>query len=220
MNWKVSLSLKYPLILLIITSSVFLMLVTLTLGSILYESRRSWDGSEQRRIREEPPEVFIKKDRLSSEVSPLMTKSVIAYTINNKPLFQNHIMIAIQDVDGQKEEPVFIGEERTGTPDWLDDDHIFFTSYCGTACKGVYLIDVRNKETKLATLSFTFSDINSWETHFRDWFGKEFQFPGLLGKLSTEFIVDSPYLVFSGKSQFGDYEKKRFLFTGESLIEQ
>ncbi len=221
MNWKASLGLKYPLLLLIVASSVFVMLATFILGSILYESRQSWDVSERNQIREGSPEAFIKKERLNSEMSPLRTKSVISYTINNKPLFQNHVLIAIQNVDGQKEEPVFIGEERTGMPKWLGDDHVFFTTYCGTACQGIYLIDVRNKETKLATLSFSFSNTNTWETHFSDWFGKKFQFPGLLGDIGTEFSNDNFYLVFGKKDQSdNDPGKKRFLFTGDSLKEQ
>lgn len=198
-----------------------MVLTSFILGSIIFEYLQSWDVSGQDEIREVSQEAFVKKERLNSEMSPLMTKSVITYTINNKPLFQNHLLIAVQDVEGRREEPVFIGEEKTGIPDWLDDDHIFFTSYCGTACKGVYLIDVRNKETRLATLSFTFSDMNTWETHFRDWFGKEFQFPGLLGDVSTEFIVDNYYLVFSGKGQSdNNLEMKKFLFTGNALVEQ
>lgn len=223
MNWKNNFSLKISLFVLIVIFSIFMLLASVLMVLALYdEYKQHQDVSKEKQEKaQELQETLIRKESLRLERSPLGTRNILAYQINNSPLFEDHIMIAIQDVNSKKEEPLFIGEERTGMPKWLGDDHVFFTTYCGTACQGLYLIDVRNKEAKLATLSFTFSDTNTWETHFSDWFGKKFQFPGLLGEISTEFSNDNFYLVFSKKGQSdNDLGKKRFLFTGGALVEQ
>lgn len=224
MNWKNSFSLKSALFVLIVIFSIFMLLASVLMGLTLYdEYKQHQDALKEKQEKEqELQKTLISKESLHLQRSPLGTRNVVAYQINNKPLFENHIMIVIQDVNSKKEEPLFIGEERTGMPKWLGEDHIFFISYCGTACQGIYLINVLNKEVKLATLSFTFSDTNTWETHFSDWFGKKFQFPGLLGEISTEFSSDNNfYLVFSKKDQSDNNpSKRRFLFTGEALVEQ
>lgn len=223
MNWKNSLNLKSSLFILIITISIFMLLASALMGLALYDKyTQHRDARKEKQEKEQKlQETLIKKESLRLEKSPLGSKNAVVYQINNKPLFEDHIMIAVQDSNSRTEEPLFIGEERTGMPKWLGDDHIFFTGYCGTACQGIYLIDIRNKETRLATLSFTFSDTNTWETHFNDWFGKKFQFPGLLGEIDTEFSNDNFYLVFREKDQSdNDFYKKSFLFTGNALVKQ
>lgn len=223
MNWRNNLILQRSLFVLIVIFSIFLSLASISLGFALYnEYKQQSDNAKEKQEKVIAlQESLIRKESLYLERSPLGTRNIVVYQINNKPLFEDHVMIVIQDVNGQKEEPLFIGDERTGRPKWLGDDHIFFTSYCGTACKGVYLINVLNKEAKLATLSFTFSGISNWETHFSDWFGNKFQFPGLLGEIDTEFSNDNFYLVFASKNELdNDLGKKKFLFTGQGLIEQ
>lgn len=223
MNWKNNLILQRSLFVLIVIFSIFLLLASAVMGFALYnEYKQQYDDAKEKQEKvTELQESLISKAFLYLEKSPLGTRNVVTYQINNKPLFENHILIVVQNVNGKKEEPLFIGEERTGVPKWLDDDHIFFTSHCGTSCQGVYLINVLNKETKLATLSFTFSGTSNWETHFSDWFGNKFQFPGLLGDMDTEFSNDNFYLVFADKNESdNDPTKKRFLFTGNSLQEK
>lgn len=223
MNWKSSISLKGSLFVLIITLSIFLLVTSLSIGLELYEAYQQYRETSQKKQtgKEVEQKSLIKKEHWYLDRSPLSTRNLVTYRINNQPLFEDYIMIAIQDINGQQEEPLFIGEGRTGRPHWLDDDHIFFTTYCGTACQGIYLIDVRNKETKLATLSFTFTKTNNWETHFSDWFGRRFQFPGLLGDIGTESTKNNFYLVFNGKDQSEhSLGVKKFLFTGDALVEQ
>lgn len=201
-----------------------MLLASVLMGFTLYdEYKKRQDASKEKQEKEqESQKILTRKESLHLERSPLGTRNLVVYQLNDKALFENHIMIAMQDANSQKEEPLFVGEERTGMPKWLGNDHIFFTSYCGTACQGIYLINVLNKEVKLATLSFKFSDTNDWETHFSDWFDKKFQFPGLLGEISTESRSnDNFYLVFSKKDQLDNkLSKKRFLFTGQALVEQ
>lgn len=222
MSWKVRLDLKYPLFALIVTLSIFLILISVLVGFALYDEyqQKYQEALAEKQRGGFKDEALIQKDLLYREDSFGKTKRLVTYVINNKPLFQNQILITMQDIDGQKEEPIFIGDERIGTPKWLDNEHIFFTSYCGTACKGVYLVDVRNKETKLATLSFSFSDVNTWVTHFSDWFGKDFQLQGMLGEMSREFNDGNFYLIFHKKDGTNLDFSKKFLFTGEALIEQ
>lgn len=222
MHWKVNFNLKYPLFILIVSLIIFMVLLSGLVGFALYDEyqQKRQEAIAQAQQGELQKEALIQKMPLYKEDYFGKTKRLITYTISNKPLFQKQILITIQDVDGQKEEPVFIGDDKMGIPKWLDNEHIFFTSYCGTACKGIYLLDVRNKETKLATLSFTFADANSWETHFHDWFGQDFQFPGLLGEIGTESSNGNYYLVFHKKEWTSSDEGKKLLFTGDTLAEQ
>lgn len=214
MSWKNSLTLRIILPLLAIALSIFLFLASALLGMAIYDEytkyQEAWEDGQKKNI---------KKEHLEQEVSPQLTKRVITYKLNNESLFKDQIIMAVEDLNIQKEDYIFIGEERK--PKWLDDDHVFFTSYCGTACKGIYLIDIRNKEVKLATLSYIFSDNNSWETHFKDWFGKEFQFSGLVEDIGTLFENDNYFLVFQTKDQASNHlREKKFIFTGENLVEQ
>ncbi|MBI2017987.1 hypothetical protein HYS92_02965 [Candidatus Daviesbacteria bacterium] len=215
MNWKNNLSLKIILLVLAAALSIFLFLSSILMGMAIYDEYTKYkeDLADRQKEKNELQENIIRKDLLYQEISPLQTKYIIVYGLDNE------FLITTKDLISQKEEYIFVGEESK--PQWLDDDHIFFTSYCGTACKGVYLIDVRNKEVKLGVLSYVFSDENFWITHFKDWFGKEFQFPGLVEDISTKFDNGVFYLVFQTKDQTGkNIGEKRFLFTGDSLKEQ
>ena len=135
--------------------------------------------------------------------------------------FQNQKIIVVRDLNSQKEYVVFTGEERTNDPHWLGNKHIFFTTYCGTACKGVYLVNTNNKESDFAVWAYIFTkEKNSWETHFKDWFGKKFIIEGLVDSLESEILDGQPYIVFKMKDDKGSsLGEKRFLFTGERLME-
>lgn len=136
--------------------------------------------------------------------------------------FQNQKIIAVRDLDNQKESIVFTGEERINDPHWLGNKHIFFTTYCGTACKGVYLVDTNNKESNLAVWGYIFSEEKSnWETHFKDWFRQEFVFDGLVDKIESEITNNNIYLIFKMEDdQSNSVGEKRFLFTGKKLVER
>lgn len=162
------------------------------------------------------------------EFSPDQSKKIILYKTAFDPglynnyyvdYFYNREIIAVRDIEDQREEYIFTGEERTGDPHWLGNNYVFFTAYCGTACKGLYLIDTRDKETWLAVLSHIFSckrDVH--DTHFKDWFGQEFVFEGLISEIESEMMDDKAYLIFRMKDGEGNFlYEKRFLFTGDEL---
>lgn len=132
--------------------------------------------------------------------------------------FINQKIIAVEDIKTSKEYYVFTGEERTGDPHWLGDDYIFFTTNCGTSCQGLYLVDVRNKESELAVISYVFNGDGLWMTHFKDWFGEKFIFKGLVDKITSLTVGDESYLILKmkdiNKNPLGE---ERLLFTGDSL---
>ncbi len=136
--------------------------------------------------------------------------------------FYNYIVVASVDIENQREYYVFTGEERTGDPHWLGNNYVFFTTYCGTACKGLYLVDTRDKETWLAVWGYLFSEEEDiWETHFTDWFDQKFSFDGLVDELKSETFGDEVYLIFKMKDDEGNFlYNKRFLFTEGGLVPQ
>lgn len=131
--------------------------------------------------------------------------------------FLNQKIISVQDIKTSREYYVFTGEERTGDPHWLGNDYIFFTTYCGTSCQGIYLIDTRNKESELGVTSYLFEG-ERWVTHFRDWFGGEFVFEGLLNEVKSEISGAGPVLIFDMTDDKRNFlGEKKLLFTGNSL---
>lgn len=166
----------------------------------------------------------------SSEISPDKTKEAIEYNLKFDlalfndyygDYFPNQNIIAVREIESGRENYVFVGEDRTGDPHWLGNEHIFFTSYCGTACQGIYLVDTRSKESELAVLSYIYNNESKrTETYFKDWFGKEFKFEGLIDEIKSEMVNGEAYLIFNRKDDSGKvFPPKRFLFTQDSLIE-
>ncbi len=161
------------------------------------------------------------------EISPDNLQKAIEYKMSFDPqlyddyyndFFLNQKIISVKNIRTDKEDYVFTGEDRTGDPHWLGNDKIFFTSYCGTACQGLYLVDVGNKESELAVISYIFDGEGPWRTHFKDWFGEAFIFEGLIDKITSSTVGGKSYLIFKMK----DVNKKplaeeHFLFTGKSL---
>lgn len=162
------------------------------------------------------------------EESPNQSQRVLAYEVGFNPnfykgyyedYFLNRVIIAVRDLEYARERYIFTGEGRTNDPHWLGNNHIFFTSYCGTACQGLYLVDVRNKETWQAVWGYGRDDAGAvWQTHFTDWFGGEFDFEGLVREVASEVSGDEAYLIFKMEDDQGGFlGEKRFLFTGEEL---
>lgn len=177
-------------------------------------------------------EKHIEKTLVSQEFSPDNSDKVILYmqefnpkrfTDYYKDYFPNKAIISVEHQESLVKRTIFTGEERIGNPHWLGNDYIFFTTYCGTSCKGVYLINVRSKETNLAVLSFMMptQEQEGWYTHFRDWFDKEFKFSGLPKDIYAEMQDGKPYLIFEMEDDKNNIlGKKQLLFTGNSLKEE
>lgn len=190
--------------------------------TILGAIQEAVDDLDLRRAEKEMKEIEYE------ELSPDQSRKAVLYKMlfdSNlyngyyNDYFYNKMIVAAVDIEGQREYYVFTGEERTGNPHWLGNNYVFFTTYCGTACKGLYLIDIRNKETLLTTLSYIFSyEKGAYDTHLRDWFGQEFVFEGIVEEIRSETVGDNVYLIFKMKNNQGHYlYEKQFLFTGNSL---
>lgn len=163
-----------------------------------------------------------------TEVSPDKLKNIISYKLTfNKGLFKDYYnylesqnIIALEDIKTRNEQYLFVGEERTGDPHWLNNNYVFFTAKCGTDCQGLYLLDTRDKESRLGVLSYLFEK-GFWETVFQDWFDQKFRFPELVQAIKSKILSDKSYLIFQliddKKNSLGE---KRFLFTGKALVEQ
>lgn len=134
--------------------------------------------------------------------------------------FDNDTIISVMDVESNKENYIFTGN-RIGDPHWLGNEHIFFTSYCGTSCQGIYLVDIFNKETRLGVLSYMHQKENkNIYTNFQDWFGHDFNFNGWINEIKSEIVDDKTYLIFEMQNDEGkSIGVKRFLFTGTTLKE-
>ena len=101
---------------------------------------------------------------------------------------------------------------------WLGNNNVFFLRYCGTSCQGVALLSLESNQTIYATLSYTSFPDQPEKTHFRDWFGQEFNFDGLVSNLSSETEDNSHYLVFMLEDYDGNsLGEKRLLFVDNSL---
>ena len=162
------------------------------------------------------------------EISPDNLQKAIEYKMSFDPqlyddyyndFFLNQKIISVKNIRTDKEDYVFTGEDRTGDPHWLGNDKIFFTTYCGTACQGLYLVDTGNKESELAVISYVFDGDGPWMTHFKDWFGEEFLFKGLVDEITSMTAGDKSYLIFKMKDvNKNPLAEERFLFMGKSLI--
>ncbi|MEK7128434.1 MAG: hypothetical protein AAB933_02645 [Patescibacteria group bacterium] len=163
------------------------------------------------------------------ELSPNSLYKIISYNFTfdlsiykdyYKDYFYNDMVISVQDMEDGSENYIFTGS-RIGEPKWLGNEHIFFTSYCGSSCKGIYLINVLNKETEQGVLSYMISgDDKPVFTYFKDWFDKEFKFDGWVEEIKSEIVNDKVYLIFYMiDDEHKSLGQKRFLFTEKALAE-
>lgn len=164
------------------------------------------------------------------ELSPDKSHEALVYQMRFDPLlyddyykeyFPNQKIIIVRDLDSQKEDVVFTGEERTNNPHWLGNEYIFFTSYCGTGCKGIYLVNTLNKETRQGVWAYMYDEQkNAWGTHVNDWFSQKFVLDGMISKVKSEVVGGQAYLIFEMDDNNGNFlGEKRFIFTGDGLKE-
>lgn len=179
----------------------------------------------------EEAKPFVKKDPSLrepnyEETSPDRQNRIIRYKIENydENLYSNYhgyldsnVLIALDSLEEEREKYIFVGGERTGDPHWLGNDYIFFTTNCGTSCQGLYLVDTRSKESRLAVISYLFEK-DRWVTYFQDWFDKKFVFEGLLDDIKSETNSAGSVLIFSMKDDQRNFlGERKMLFTGNSL---
>lgn len=160
------------------------------------------------------------------EISPDNLQKAIEYKMSFDPqlyddyyndFFLNQKIISVKNIRTYKEDYVFTGEERTGSPHWLGNNNLFFYTHCGTSCRGIYLVDTRDKETRFGGFSFSFEG-GRWLTYFHDWFGKRFVFEGLLDDVKSEVVDGQAILILRMNNDVGNFMgEKRLLFKDDSL---
>lgn len=161
------------------------------------------------------------------EISPDKKRRIRMYEMPFSSGFQQHyydylssqFTIAVAEEDSNREQYIFVADYKSGNPHWLDNDYVYFTAGCGTACRGLYLVNTNNKESRIAVISYMFSyKKGGWETYFKDWFDQEFTFEGLVNEIKSEVRNGKTYLKFDmiddKKNSLG---QKWFLFTGDYL---
>lgn len=169
------------------------------------------------------------RELVHQELSPDGDRLILMYEMPDYPglasgyynYLSGQYFITVKEIDSGRERFIFVGDYKSGYPHWLGNDFIYFTAGCGTACRGLYLVDTRDKETRLAVWGYIFSEEKgSWETHFTDWFDQDFIFDGLVDELKSEVMGNKVYLIFKMKDEQGNslYDK-RFLFTEDGLEE-
>ncbi|MBU4369801.1 hypothetical protein KKG58_03525 [Patescibacteria group bacterium] len=182
---------------------------------------------------------YFKEDEQSSDelrkliyeqVSPDQIKKVLVYEMKfdlslykgyYEDYFSNNLITSVRELESGRENYIFTGEAYGSYPHWLGNEHIFFTSRCGTSCQGFYLINTRNKETRLGVLSYVFSNEDKvWMTYFDDWFDQEFRFKWLVDDIYSEIVNEKIYLIFKLQDDRGNHVgEKRFIFTESELQE-
>lgn len=174
-------------------------------------------------------ETTVKGPRLVySETSPDGIKEVLLYETpfngENQLEYYNYLsnqyFFAIKELDSGRERYIFVNDYKTGNPHWLSNEHIFFTSGCGTGCQGLYLVNTNSKESRSAVLTVTSLAKDSFETHFRDWFDREFKFPGWPKHIRSILLEDKVYLIFQMWNNGQSAGEKRFLFSKNELKEE
>ncbi len=217
MNWKHNLNCRFFLVLfgLIIIVIVF----------IFFNTSKNQKNIESA-IKESKDLRELKYEKLSPDG---LNKIILYYLAFDNSLyrdyyrdyFDNNMIVSVMDMEDGRENYLFTGG-RISEPKWLGNKHIFFTSYCGSSCQGIYLINVFNKETRLGVLSYiTQGDNKPVYTHFKDWFGHEFKFNGWVDEIRSDTLGDKIYLIFYMRDdKRKSIEPKRFLFTGNGLEEQ
>ena len=168
------------------------------------------------------------RDLEYEEVSPDGLNKVILYNFSfdssifrdyYKDYFDNDTVVSVRDIENETERYIFTGS-RIGLPKWIGNEYVFFTSYCGSGCQGIYLVNVFNKETRQGVLGYTAREGNKTQTYFTDWFDHDFKFEGWVDEIRSDTISNKTYLIFymrdDNKKVIG---QKRFLFTGEALKE-
>lgn len=163
-----------------------------------------------------------------SEVSPDGLKQIILYEmpfngenqLEYYSYLSNQFIFAVKELDSSKERYIFVNDYKTGNPHWLGNEHIFFTSGCGTGCQGLYLVNTDSKETRLSLLTVIPVTKDSFETHFRDWFDQEFKFPGWTKHIRSVLLENKVYLIFQMWNNGQPAGEKRFLFSKNELKEE
>lgn len=184
-------------------------------------------GEEKVELDNTRDERVVQRKLANQEFSPDGEHKIVLYEmpfmgdgeLDYRNYLNNQYFYSVEDVSlsSGRETYVFVNDYKTGYPHWLGNEHIFFTSSCGTGCRGLYLVNTNSKESRLALLETNPISEKGFETRFHDWFGHKFEFPGWAKHIRSVLIENKTYLLFQMWNYDQPIEEKRFLFTGNSL---
>jgi len=175
----------------------------------------------QNKHREMQSTQGIVKDTVYEEISPSGDRVLALYEVPDNPVDQEFIIIK-NKVSKTENYIYFLDVYKDGIPKWLGNDFIYFTTYCGTSCQGLDLVNVNSKQIYNGVLSYMVLDEKRGPyTIFKDWFGREFTLDGLINDITSETSIKKTYLIFKMEDEKGiSLGAKRFLFTGNTLREE
>lgn len=184
-------------------------------------------GDETEQSEHKPDEKKVERKPVHQEVSPDGERRIVMYEVpftgegdlDYRNYLNNQYFYSVEDISftSGRETYVFVNDYKGGYPHWLDNEYIFFTSGCGTGCRGMYLVNTRTRESRQAVVFTNPLGAESFETQFHDWFGQDFKFSGWSKNIRASFLEGKAYLVFQMWNNDRPMGEKRFLFTGESL---
>ena len=184
-------------------------------------------GSDTEHAVRVPDEKKANRKLVYQEQSPDGEHNIVLYEmpflgegdLDYKNHLNNQYFYSVEDdsFTSGSETYVFVNDYKAGYPHWLDNEHIFFTSGCGTGCQGLYLVNTRTKESRQASVFTTPLGADNYETQFHDWFNQDFKFPGWSKNIRAAFFEGKSYLIFQVWNDNKPRGEERFLFTGKSL---
>lgn len=176
-------------------------------------------------IDNKPFEQLPQRKTVHEEISPNGEEKIILYEapftgkgdLDYRNYLSNQYLFSVETLKDGRESQIFVNDYKTGNPHWLGNEHVFFTSGCGTGCQGVYLVNTRSKESRLALLETNPVSQHAFESRFHDWFDQDFKFSGAVTHMRSAFIDKNIFLIFEIQNSDASLTEKKFLFTKDSL---
>lgn len=167
---------------------------------------------------------FNDKPLQSLELSPSRKRVAFSY-FSSSLTAEEELSIRLLDLDSGENKEVyhttFPSWDVTSKVHWIGNDHLFFLRHCGTECEGISLLNLKSEQTTNAVLSYPPFPDQPEQTHFKDWFGKEFAISGLVDDVESETVDNLHYLVFRMKDYEGNsLGEKKFQFTEREIMEK
>lgn len=155
------------------------------------------------------------------KISP--SQKLVAFSIPNNKEVSDAVSIVIFDY----QKNIFKAIHNTAFPSWdmesdfqwVGDKYLFYMSYCGTACRGLVLLDTSTGVADKTNISYPPFPGEKEKTYIRDWTGNRFEIAGLVTNIYTETRHGVDYMVFTLENYQREYiGEKIMIFANNALI--
>lgn len=155
-------------------------------------------------------------------LSPSEKQAVFKHQSKNST---DEISIILVDMHSKTKKEIFhttfASWDVTSDIHWLGEEHLVFLRHCGTSCQGVTLLDLQSGQTTNAVLSYPSFSSSPNKTYFKDWFGVEYTFDGLVYDINTKTDDHDNYIIFALQDNEGKHIGTDYLlFTGSAFQEK